>query len=353
MHRDLRGGALDLAEVVGRQFDGSRPDVLLQAMQLRGARDRNDPRLLGEQPGERDLGRRRLLPLRDLAEQIDQGLVRLPGLRREARDDVAEVGAVERRVLVDLAREEALAQRAERNEADAEFLERRQHLLLGLPPPQRVFALECRDRLDGVGATDRLHACFGEAEVLDLAFLNQVLHRSRHVLDRHVRVDAVLIEQVDGIDLEPLERGLGDLLDVLRPAVQADPARPAVGIELEPELGGDHHLLAERGEGFAHELLVRERAVDLGGVEERDAAFDGRPNQRDHLLLVRGRAVAEAHAHAAEPEGRDFQVALSKFALLHCFLLRLSRELFRFERSHVDGEAVLHIRLEQSARRLR
>src|ERR1700730_11752287 len=29
------------------------------------------------------------------------------------------------------------------------------------------------------------------------------------------------------------------------------------------------------------------------------------------------RAVAKAHSHAAEPDRRDFQIALSKFALLH------------------------------------
>ena len=34
-------------------------------------------------------------------------------------------------------------------------------------------------------------------------------------------------------------------------------------------------------EGLADELLVDERAVDLGGVEERDAALDGGANQRD------------------------------------------------------------------------
>ena len=225
-----------------------------------------------------------------------------------------------RRVLVDLAREEALAQRAVRHEADAELLEGRQHLRLRARRPQRVFALEGRDGLDGVGPADRLDARLGEAEVLDLARLDQLLDRSRHVLDRHVRVDAVLIEQVDDVDPEPLERGLDGLLDVLRPAVQARPA-PAggrLGLEVEPELGGDHDLVAERGQGLAHELLVRERAVDLGGVEEGDAAFDGRPEQRDHLLLVLGRAVREAHAHAAEPDGRDFQVAVSEFAFLHC-----------------------------------
>src|SRR5436309_2865689 len=48
-------------------------------------------------------------------------------------------------------------------------------------------------------------------------------------------------------------------------------------------------------------------------------ASDGRPDQRDPLPLVYGRAVAEAQAHAAEPEGRHFQVALSEFALLHRF----------------------------------
>jgi hypothetical protein len=41
--------------------------------------------------------------------------------------------------------------------------------------------------------------------VLDLAVLNQLLHGSRHVFDGLVRVDAVLVEQVDGLDLEPLE----------------------------------------------------------------------------------------------------------------------------------------------------
>ena len=93
--------------------------------------------------------------------------------------------------------EEALAQRAEGNEADPELLERRQHLLFGPPPPQRVLALDRGDRLDRVRAADRLHSGLGQAEVPDLALLDQILHRSRHVLDRHVRVDAVLVEEVD------------------------------------------------------------------------------------------------------------------------------------------------------------
>ena len=91
--RDLRGGAVDLAEVVGRELDVGRGDVLLQAVQLRRAGDRDDPRLLGEQPGERDLRGRCVLPFRDPGQQLDEGAIRLPGVRVEARDGVAEVVA--------------------------------------------------------------------------------------------------------------------------------------------------------------------------------------------------------------------------------------------------------------------
>ena len=64
---------------------------------------------LGKQPSERDLGGCRLLPFCDAAEQVNQGLIRLESLRREARQGAVEVGAVEVRVFIDLAREEAQA----------------------------------------------------------------------------------------------------------------------------------------------------------------------------------------------------------------------------------------------------
>ena len=60
---DLRCSGLDLPQVVGGELDVGGGDVLLEPVQLRGAGDRDDPRLLGEQPGERDLRRRCTLPL--------------------------------------------------------------------------------------------------------------------------------------------------------------------------------------------------------------------------------------------------------------------------------------------------
>ena len=138
-------------------------------MQFRRAGDGDDPGLLREQPGEGDLRRCGLFRFGDLPQQIDQRLVRLARFGREARHGVAEVAAVELVFSSILPVRNPLPERTERNETDAEFFERRQDFRLGLPPPQRVFALQGRHRLHGMRTTDGLHAGFGEAEVPYLA----------------------------------------------------------------------------------------------------------------------------------------------------------------------------------------
>src|SRR5207253_11207964 len=135
----------------------------------------------------------------------NQRHIRLPSLRRKARNDVAEVRLVERRVLVDLPREKALAERTEWNESDSEFFERRQQFFFRASPPQRVLALDSGNWLHCVCAADRLHPCFRQAEVFDLALRNQILHRSRHFLDRHGRVNTMLIEEINRLDSQSLQ----------------------------------------------------------------------------------------------------------------------------------------------------
>jgi hypothetical protein len=63
-----------------------------------------------------------------------------------------------------------------------------------------------------VSVADRLDARFGRSEVPDLALSDEISHRARHLLDGHARVYSMLVEQVDGFDSEPPERGLDDLL---------------------------------------------------------------------------------------------------------------------------------------------
>jgi hypothetical protein len=67
--------------------------------------------------------------------QIHQRQICFPRFGRESRNDVAEVGFVERGVLVDLSGEKTFAKRTEWNESDSELLERRQQLLFRLSPP--------------------------------------------------------------------------------------------------------------------------------------------------------------------------------------------------------------------------
>ena len=39
---------------------------------------------------------------------------------------------------------------------------------------------------------------------LDLAGFDQVLDRAGRILDRHIRIDAMLIVEIDRVDLQPL-----------------------------------------------------------------------------------------------------------------------------------------------------
>src|SRR5438552_7950383 len=318
LDRDVRGGALDLAEIVRGQPDCRGADVLFQARQFGRARDWYDPRLSGQEPRERDLRRCRLLPIRNVPQDMHDGLIRLPRLRREARNDVAEIRVHKRRFLVDRARQEALAEGTEWHKPDAELLQGRQQLFLRASPPQGILALHGRHRLHCVRAADRAHAGFRHAEVFHLALRNQFLDRSRHVFDRHVRVNAVLIIEIDHIGPEPFQRPFDAPLDAIGPAG----LHLLSVLDFDAELGGNHDLSAHGRQRLADELFVGVCTVNLCGIEERDAALDGLADERDHRLLVRWDTVALAHPHATKAEGRNLQVAASEFALLHWSLLQ-------------------------------
>jgi hypothetical protein len=65
-------------------------------------------------------------------------------------------------------------------------LETRQHCVFRLSPPERIFALDRRDRLDRVCTTNGLRTRFTKTKVLHLAFPNQVLDGSRYIFDWHI-----------------------------------------------------------------------------------------------------------------------------------------------------------------------
>jgi len=181
----------------------------------------------------------------EFLDYINQGLVGFSVFRGEARNLIAEIVGLELRLRADFARKEAFAQRAEGNKADSKLFQGGQHLGFGLSPPERVFALNRGHRLHCMCTTNGFQAGLRQAEVLYFALTNQIFHRPGHLFDGHVWVDTVLVQEVNRLNLEPFQRGLDDLPDVLRPAVEAALlARVAV----ESELRRDCDFVTERAE---------------------------------------------------------------------------------------------------------
>jgi hypothetical protein len=56
-----------------------------------------------------------------------------------------------------------------------------------------------------VCATNSVCTGFSKTEVLNLASLSQILHCARDILDRHVWIDTVLVEEIDYVRLEAFE----------------------------------------------------------------------------------------------------------------------------------------------------
>src|ERR1700733_1732616 len=110
-----------------------------------------------------------------------------------------------------------------------------------------------------MGAPDRLRTCFRHTEMLHLSFLNQFLDRTGDLLDRDFHVNPVLIEKIEYIYLQTLERCLGNLLDVLGAAVERIPLAAVGGISFPAKLGSDHHLTTKGSQSFANQFLVHQR----------------------------------------------------------------------------------------------
>ena len=119
----------------------------------------------------------------------------------------------------------------------------------------------------------------------DLARLDELGHGADGLLDRDILIDAVLVVQIDVVDPEAMEAGVAGLADVLGLAVDAEAG--AIRLALVAELGRWLHLGAAARDGFADELLVREGAVHVGGVEEGHAEVEGAVDRVGGLLIVR------------------------------------------------------------------
>src|SRR6266481_4219149 len=130
----------------------------------------------------------------------------------------------------------------------------------------------------------------------------QLFHRVGYVFNWHVRIDPVLVIQIDAVGSEALQGFLNHFPDVLRSAVKNKTALLIV----EAKFGCDSDSVADRCERLSDKLFVRVGTVKFGCIEERDAFFMGCTNHPNALIFVGGGYVVAAGIHAAESHCRDF-----------------------------------------------
>ncbi len=86
---------------------------------------------------------------------------------------------------------------------------------LGFPPHERIFALDHGYGLYPVRAGDDVGAHLAQSEMADFTDLNQILHYTGYVRDRHVGIVTMLENRFTS---QPPERSIGNLMNVLCPA---------------------------------------------------------------------------------------------------------------------------------------
>ena len=203
---DAPGETVEVGALVGGQRDAGRAGVLLDAVGPAGAGDRHDPRLLGQQPGQGDLPRGDALrPRRARRTWSTSAWLAARFSALEPRDRGADVAR----------------RRTSRRVATVPVRNPLPSGLNGTKPMPSSASVGSTSAsgsrvhseyslctavtgLHGVRGADRRGGRLGQPEVLDLALGDQFADRAGDVLDRHVRVDAVLVEQVDRVDAQSL-----------------------------------------------------------------------------------------------------------------------------------------------------
>ena len=303
---------VDRVEFLRGQRDFHRDEDLAESVERFGAGDRDYVLALRQQPGEAEL-RHGAAPVGgDGFEAFDMGPVFGEILALEAWVTAAGVAGGEVVEVGHHPGEQAAPERRVGDKRDAEIASDGTGLDPDLLVKQRVFALHRGDRVHLVRSGDALGLRLAEAEMPDLALLDQAGHRADRVLDRHRRIDPVLKINVDVVGLQPFEARFAGLLHVFGPAIDAVGAARVLRLA---EFRDQHDLVAPALQRAAEQFLVLAPAIHVRAVEKIDAEIDRLLHQR-HAGRVVARPVDPRQRHAAEPDRGDLRPVLADPTLL-------------------------------------
>jgi hypothetical protein len=91
--------------------------------------------------------------------------------------------------------------------------------------------------------------------VQHLALRPQLLDGTGDILDGNLRVDAVLVKEVDAIRAQAPQHALDDQFDVLGAAVEARAALPGLEVDVPAELRRDDDLIAKWGDALSEDAF--------------------------------------------------------------------------------------------------
>jgi hypothetical protein len=134
----------------------------------------------------------------------------------------------------------------------------------------------------------------GDAEIAQLAGLDQVGNGAHGLFQRRIEHGAVEIEQIDVIGAEATQR-VFDRLDHPFARLAAEVGALVVRIG---ELGGQHPVIAIGLDALPHDFLGGAIAIDIGGVDEVDALLARLVDDAEGFRI--GRLLPEHHGTERE-----------------------------------------------------
>ena len=158
----------------------------------------------------------------------------------------------------------------------------------------------------------RSRSSFRQSPMQHLAFPNQFTHSFGHRFNRHIRVNPMLVIEVDVVRTQTTQRTFHRFTDCFGTAGQTDGTRRRIQIgclgQVITKLGGDDNLVPDRLQRLPYHVLILAIAIYLGGIKESHPQIYCLAYRFYHILTVGIRRITLCKSHAAQSYGRHFQI---------------------------------------------
>src|SRR5712675_2866689 len=138
----------------------------------------------------------------------------------------------------------------------------------------------------------------------NFSLVDQLGHRSDRFFNRCVRVDTMLVIEIDGFNVEASQTCFAGGANIFRSTVDSD--KLALGITNITEFRGKDHLITSSFDSPSDQLFIRERPVNVSSVEKVDAQLQCAMNRGNGFLVI-AVSVEVRHPHAAQSHSGNLE----------------------------------------------